>query len=185
MKTSTTIIDGWLEPALAEEAIACWPTASANWFRYDTTQQKKATLRDLAAMPPALQKLLSHLAAEFRRRSVPDLTLWGAGLCEMVAGDFLKEHLDHAVHPHLGMKRTHNAILFLGGDGDLVVGRGSCETRVTPTPGRVCVFETTDDAWHRVEAVSELRRSLSVYFYDPEKWLNPEFCGRTRAHFAG
>jgi hypothetical protein len=180
--TRTTIIDGWITKDVVEDALSRWPVDG--WYRYDDAHARKSTLCDWRRIPMELRRLLSRLSRKFRRHSIPDTSLWGAGLCEMRPGDFLAEHLDHDVHPHLGMRRTHNAILFLGGNGDLIVGKGA-EQRVSPLPGRVCVFDTTDDAYHRVEAVTETRRTLSVYFYDPSEWKNPEWANRTRAAYTG
>jgi len=178
-----TIIDGWCSPADVADANDRWPFHHAGWFYYHDEHSRKATLANWKAFAPVHCRLLSRLGREFSAGSVPDFDLWGAGLCEMGDGDFLAEHLDHETHPHLGMRRTHNAILFLGGDGPLVVGRGEAAVRVEPVPGRVCLFDMTEEAFHRVDAVKGRRRTLSVYFYDPAGWTDPELAGRTRAEF--
>jgi hypothetical protein len=188
--TKTTIIDGatdWLDLYSGVQLLATldahWPTEG--FFRYDDHDQRKSTLSNPKFIPPACRRVLTAMALQFRGAMLPDFSLWGAGLCEMKPGDFLGEHLDHDVHPHLGLRRTHNAILFLGGDGDLIVGRGQNETIVRPVPGRICLFDTTEESWHRVEIVTILRRSLSIYFYDPSGWTDPSRSARTRAKFAG
>jgi hypothetical protein len=179
--TKTTIIDGWLDAQQIAALSAAWPTEG--WFHYNDHDQRKSTLSNPKLIPPVCRKVLTTMALEFRGSSVPDFSLWGAGLCDMRPGDYLGEHLDHDVHPNIGLRRTHNAILFLGGDGDLIVGRGKQEVVVNPVPGRLCLFDTTEDSWHRVEKVTELRRSLSIYFYDPKEWKDPAASNRTRAAF--
>jgi hypothetical protein len=178
-----TIIDGWCSAEDVAEADAAWPFHGAGWYWYDDDRQRKATLANWKAFAPVHCRLLSRMGREFAAGSVPDFDLWGAGLCEMGEGDFLAEHLDHETHPHLGLRRTHNAILFLGGDGPLIVGRGDAAVSVEPVAGRVCLFDTTPESFHRVGPVKGKRRSLSVYFYDGAEWRDPATAGRTRAEF--
>src|SRR5687767_13971046 len=93
---------------------------------------------------------------------IPDLGLWGAGLHEMPAGsEGLGWHSDAERHPHLGLGRARSGVLYLCGDGDLEFRDGA---KVAPAPGRLVIFDGA--AAHRVGAVTQLRRSISLFWYD-------------------
>ena len=97
----------------------------------------------------------------------------------MRPGDYLRMHLDADRHPLTGLERRANAILFLTGDcgGPLILG----ESPVQPTPGRLVLFETTDESWHGVPGpITGARLSLSSYW-----WGLPRGAAkRGRAEFA-
>lgn len=189
--------DGVFDAALLAEAAAAWPVSAewSHWFGYDSPLERKRTCAEWAAIPRPCARLLAELAAWASSQYaglVADTSLYGAGLCDMRAGDFLSLHQDHDRHPHLGLTRLRNAVLFVGDavwrrhwGGELEVwdgGRESPSVAVLPAPGRVVLFEPSLP--HAVAPVTgpEPRRALSIYLYGLP-WLPPAAAQRPRARF--
>lgn len=186
--TRVCVLDDVFPPGLVAAAAAAWPGDEAPWVCYATPDQRKRTLgcrrhgdlvrSDWPDIPPPCRDLLARLLAldvgnwlGLPGVLVPDSLLWGAGLHEMRAGDFLARHLDADRHFLTGMERRANAILFLGAwepawGGALEIAGAP---PVVPAPGRVVAFETTDDSWHGVTPLAcppEARRlSLACYWF--------------------
>lgn len=180
MENCITIIDGLVGPAELDAANDAWPAREwQGWFRYNTDHQRKSTCSTWCEIPPPCRYLLSLLTQRFTGSAIADTSLWGAGMASMYPGDFLHRHLDHDIHPHLGLRRAFNVILFLKGDGDLFVG----DNRIRPAPGRAVKFDCTEQSLHEVGAVTRERRTLSVYFYDPIGWMDPATAKRSKALF--
>lgn len=168
---------------LVHEASFLWPKDDwPYWLHYSSPLESKKTFNTWAAMPEPIRELLAHLAMVdvyplTSCRGVPDLTLHGAGMHSMGAGDHLSCHLDADTHPATGMHRVANAILFLGPweeswGGKLEFWGPHLREKivtVTPAPGRLVVFKTDDESFHSVSVLScppeVQRRSLAVYWW--------------------
>jgi hypothetical protein len=183
------VIDNWFPRGLLDRVTEQWPDADAPWVHYNTADQRKRTLGCMRingvaqscwhAIPPACRELLTGLMHLDLRsllrdiRAVPDTLLWGAGLCEMRQGDFLRTHLDADRHPLTGLERRANAILFAVPEWRPEWG-GALELAgalpILPAPGRLVLFETNDASWHGVPVpltcpVEVARRTVSVYWW--------------------
>ncbi len=175
-----------LDPAACAAARAAWPALDwPGWtVRYDTALERKAACNDWRAMPEPCRRLLAQLlfldVSAFGGPLVPDLGLWGGGMQTMGPGGSLDLHLDADTHAQAGLARRLNAVLFLN-DGWRKEWGGHLEfwdanrtepvLRVLPSAGRLVLFETTAQSYHRVACVScpagEQRRSLACWWYGP------------------
>ncbi len=107
----------------------------------------------------------------------PDLTLHGAGIHVTAPGGHLNPHLDYSIHPHLGLERRLNLVLFLnpkwgihwGGefllyneDGEKVV------SALAPSFNRLVLWLPGDTAFHGTAKVShdcpDERVTAAVYY---------------------
>ncbi|MDB9706652.1 2OG-Fe(II) oxygenase [Porticoccaceae bacterium] len=101
---------------------------------------------------------------------------WGGGFHFLERGGFLNMHVDFNIHPHTGLKRVANAIIYLndgwesnwGGNLKLLNKRTREEISYTPEGNRLVIFPVRDDTWHgnpeRVNS-DRVRASFAMYFY--------------------
>ena len=185
------VIDDF-EPDMCRAAAEEWPGESWPWLRYDTPEQRKRVAWNWQQMPPAVRALQARLllvdapnllGLPSMYPAIPDSLLYGAGMCDMRAGDFLQTHLDHDRHALTGLHRVANAILFLseceGGGLDLLTRNGW--ERIPPKPGRLVLFEATDQSYHGVSTVTGgVRMTLSTYWYGAAAGRE---CKRPKAKF--
>lgn len=168
-----TVIDGFADGPEVANALDAWPSAGwGGWYTYESG--KRVSRADVQAIPWRIANLL-HRIATHSPPFLPDLSLWGAGLHEFPVGGSLGWHKDAEREPRMGLKRERSAILYLCGDGNLEFRDG---TQVAPVPGRLVVFDGSNE--HRVAAVSQPRRLLSMFYYGA-----PTGTGATRADFSG
>ena len=172
------VIDDFAPAELCRAAVAEWPAADwPYWFPYDGERGRKFASRDPARLTPACQELareLVRLPVEKLlglRETFPDLAFYGAGMSQIDAGGELPLHLDCDHHPLTRWRRAASAMLYLTecGGGRLQFwdqGGARISTSFEPRPGRLVIFECTDQAWHSVEPISAGRRlSLSLFFW--------------------
>ena len=189
----TEIHDDVFSSDLVAEAVRSWPALGwSHWLSYDSPLERKRTCCLWPVIPEPCRRLLAEMAVwamTQRPGMLPDMSLYGSGMCDMREGDFLSLHLDHDRHPHLGLRRAVNTVLFLGEceGGELELwdrGKVGPTLSILPQSGRVVLFEP--DVPHAVASVrgSVPRRALSVYLYAPP-WLPPGEALRPRAQFLG
>lgn len=163
-----------------------WP----HWVRYDNSDERKRTCRDLDKLGPetakALRFFLSNEAvrqvcAWYDEELIADDTLHGGGLHVSGAGDFLGIHLDYARHPKRPeYERRVNLLYYAvptwfddwGGATVLTAPDGETVlSRCYPRKERVLLFETNDLSYHGTEKVTcpkEVERpTLAVYYLAP------------------
>lgn len=99
----------------------------------------------------------------------------GGGMHQSGPGAHLDTHVDFDRHPDTGWRRAVNLLVYLnqgwqkewGGCLEL----GADAVQVVPELGRMVVFRCSDQSWHghpQPVADPHVRRSLAVYFYDPD-----------------
>ncbi len=154
------------------------------WYLNDCEFLKR-TCRDANVLNDAWVTLLDWLNAqssELGKRFVgeplqSDPTLHGAGLHVVDPGGRLQSHLDGRIHPHTGLERRLNVVLFLnpvwlerwggalefyGDDGETVVHR------VFPAFNRAVFFEPNEGCYHGVQRVAthaEPRITAAVNYF--------------------
>ncbi len=175
------VLDNIFPPSLLRAVAANWPADDwAYWHRYCDENTDKYGSRDAARLPDAAKLVINELAK--LNVSVlgdcddafPDLDLHGAGLHAIVSGGHLGLHLDGEVHPLKGWVRRANAILFVddwephwGGRFELCDGTGKLLSFAEPKRGRLMLFSTSAQAWHRVSKVTGpiKRRTVSLFWW--------------------
>lgn len=183
------VVDNFLEDAGAKELARDFPDASAPWHRYDNPFERKLLQDDMRVMPvPHMLTFLilnSGPFVEFLERSmgisglIPDPSLRGGGLHQIMTGGKLDIHCDFNWHQHLKLDRRLNAILYLNPIWDESWGghlemwdrnMTACQKKIAPVFNRLVVFETTDFSYHgHPEPLrcppSVTRKSMAWYYY--------------------
>jgi len=96
---------------------------------------------------------------------VPDPYFTGGGLNYMEKGGKLDIHVDGNYHDATGLNRRVNAILFLGGKGNLGLYDKELVSEIEPLENRLFVFDTDDSSLHGICTPVESRKSLILYYY--------------------
>lgn len=177
------IFDDFADPALLRRVSAEFDQVPADaWFSYsDEHQRGKRVCFRPEAMPPALRQFVQDftqgLAGEISRWTsqelVGDPSLWGAGLHVTPPGGELLPHVDGELHPHTGLMRRANAIVYCtpgwvrdeGGELELHGARGV--VRIVPRFNRLVVFETATHNYHGHLPVTGTRnrKSIAAFFW--------------------
>jgi Rps23 Pro-64 3,4-dihydroxylase Tpa1-like proline 4-hydroxylase len=105
--------------------------------------------------------------------------MWGGGLHQTLPGGMLRVHADFLKHPHYGLDRRMNLLLFLNKDwkpeygGALELWDENMErlvTQVEPLANRCVIFTTSPTSYHGYtqpitcpQGMS--RKSLAAYYY--------------------
>lgn len=183
------VIDGFLEPSLADELARGFPEPTAEgWDHYaDSGRTEKLAMVDESRIPDLHRQVLWALnsgpVVRFLERVtgihglLPDPHLVGGGLHRIEAGGFLDVHADFNRHAVLRLDRRLNLLLYLnpgwddawGGALELWDAEG-CVQRISPVHNRCVVFATTDDALHGHPAPlacppDRARCSMALYYY--------------------
>ncbi len=186
------VIDGFLEPSFCDRLIASFPPYDDGRFRNEYGDRGKAhhedvrglgetyvKLDDCARSPEFLGWLRSITGIE---ELLYDPEYMGGGTHENLHGMDIEPHVDFNVHPHSGLHRRLNMLLYLtewpaswGGQLGLhsdPMSRGDSVKRVALKRNRCVLFETTDKSWHSVARVtlplwrrSASRKSFALYYY--------------------
>jgi len=188
------VIDDFLDPQFAKEAIAEFPPLDTEqWNRFVHANEKKYSNTRPETWSPPLQGLLEVLQGprfvQFLTKltGIDDLqkddSLAGGGLHYSAAGGFLNIHADFTVHPHRrSWRRRVNLLLYLNEDwrpefgGDLELWSTDmkrCERRVAPIGNRAVIFTTNADSFHGHPEPMRCppgvaRQSLALYYFTAE-----------------
>ena len=197
-----TVIDDFLRPEVAQELEAQFPKPDHRiWKHHLHLNAHKFACNRLDAMPPLFRAVLQELNArpvlEFLEALtgisglMPDESLEGGGLHQIVPGGYLKVHADFNYHPATQYHRRLNLLVYFNSgwqdqwDGNLELWERSisrCVKSITPVLNRCVIFSTTDFAYHghpRPLAcpAGTSRKSLALYYYTvarpPEETSRP------------
>ena len=167
------ILDDFLPPDVIAAARDAFPGPDWSfWFRYDSPDEA-GKLTCTTAIPAPCREALAAMAVWCPRYvnadSLPDLTLWGAGMHLMLPGSSLGLHLDADRHAVWGLARIASSVLYLdtieeGGELQFWEG-GEVVKSVAPRAGRLVTFACTDDSYHSVARTPSVRRTLSLFWY--------------------
>lgn len=177
-------IDG-LIPAemLAEVAAEFPPSIDPRWQTFRGEHEQSKQQGGPACWGPATTSVLMHLLSPPVVKSVCELVglphlvgdVVGGGMHQSGPGARLDTHVDFDRHPQTGWRRAVNLLLYLnhgwreewGGLLELDGGK----VKVAPEFGRCVIFRCSDRSWHGHPvpvAAGHVRRSLAVYYYDPD-----------------
>lgn len=184
------VIDGLFPDEVLERALAEFPRPDGmEWRRFESSTEKKLGYWHTCELPPYLWDFLQAMNAppvlDFLERLtgieglVPDPYFGGAGPHQILAGGFLKVHVDFNVHPKLRLDRRLNLLVYLNRDwreewgGHLELWDADvrkCWQKILPVFNRTVVFSTTETSFHghpRPLACppDRSRKSLSFYYY--------------------
>lgn len=191
------IVDGRF-PDLTRAAEASFPDADwPHWVRYESDIERKLTCPAWHQFPAPIWQMLERMGRysmeHFTAKVlIPDMGLWGAGMCAIPPGGSLDVHLDADRHPRTWRRRLYTMIVFLNSEWQSEWGgclqlynyeRAAPIVSIEPQRGRLIVFENTPHAYHGVSAVTGpvMRKSLSLFWYGERV----EESERPRAKFVG
>lgn len=178
--------DAFIPDAL-RAAMSHWPDDLAKWRSY---QRGKRGMMDRSTIPVPLLRVIDSLnSPEFIgwlleltgiAGLVPDPTLQGGGLHEVLPGGQLGMHLDFNRDPVSKLYRRVNCLLYLNDPWECEWGgtlylrddplRPRAEVAVEPAFNRLVIFETSEHSWHghpeplRCPA-GVTRKSIASYYY--------------------
>ena len=180
------VIDGFLPPSLARDALAAFPeTSSPLWKTFTGNGRSlKREMADYSKFPAKLRTVIDHVHNE-RLKEIGTLTgfddlkadpsLYGGGLNLVEPDGYLAPHADFNWNNDLQAYRTVNLLIYLNADwqpgdgGELELWQdGRAAKRIAPTFNRAVIFTTTRDAIHGYGPVKRIRRSMNFYAYRTE-----------------
>jgi len=199
------VIDGFLRPEIAAELAATFPAPSADcWYRYANPLERKLACNVPGKVPSQIWETLTMFNSVKCRQLFCDLTgiggleadhdFHGGGMHCIESGGKLDVHVDYSIHPHLGLERRLNLILYLNPIWDQNWGgelqlwdrdMKGCVQKIAPLFNRAVIFDTGEGSFHgHPDALrcpeGQTRKSLAVYYLtDPR----PEAIKRYRARF--
>jgi len=191
-------LDNFIGDEVIDAVLADFPDPSAdiNWRQLVATgedgskvQYRKQGMPHLFKLSPVIRQLIWELNSGTFVRSLerltgisnllPDPSLRGGGLHQILPGGVLGVHADFTHHADYDLERRVNLLLYLNRDweddyeGHLELWNrdaSRCVKRLRPTAGRCVVFNTNADSYHghpRPLAcpAGRTRKSIAIYYY--------------------
>jgi len=192
-------IDGFLEPDIAEQALADFPGFDSEAARNEFGEVgRKAVNTDLPKISPFYARLSEYLVSEAFMEQMsaltgipglkPDINQYGGGTHENLDGQSLDPHVDFNYDMTTGRHRRINLLIYLNKDWDEAWGGNIAlhsnprdpdtdeSVAYTPDFNRAVLFETNEYSWHgfrRIEipedAPTRSRKCLSIYLYTDDR----------------
>ena len=189
------MIDGFLDPAFADEVARAYPSfddAVGMGRQFNAVNEnRKVQVLDYEKFPSPVKKLSDALRSkEFLDdigyiTGIPNL-LWdarlsGGGMHQTASSGWLDVHVDFNYHEEMNTHRRLNILVYLNPTWDEKWG-GLLElwdqdvkqraSALAPVLNRCVVFETSEISWHGVTAVQcppgVSRKSFAAYYYTRE-----------------
>lgn len=193
-----TVMDNFVDDQLVDTIVRDFPAPSAdiNWRQLlakdaqgENVQFNKQGMPHLFKLSATTRQLIWELNSGTFIRSlealtgienlIPDPSLRGGGLHQILPGGILGVHADFTHHAQYNLERRVNLLLYLNRDwqdeyeGHLELWNADasrCMKRLRPTAGRCVIFNTDADSYHghpralnAPEGVT--RKSIAIYYY--------------------
>lgn len=184
------VFDNFFDPRLLDSILEEFPQPGAiRWQRFDNAHEIKLASAAEASFGPATRLLMYHLNSitflEFLSavtaidNLIPDPRFDGGGLHQIMPGGKLGIHADFNKHPHFGLDRRLNLLVYLNKDWREEYGghlqlwdrdMSRCEAKILPVFNRVMIFGTTDFTYHGhpdplQSPPGMTRKSLALYYF--------------------
>jgi 2-oxoglutarate-Fe(II)-dependent oxygenase superfamily protein len=204
------VFDDFLPDHVLDEVLREFPAPdAANWWRFDSAQERKLASPDAAMMGLSTRGLLlefnSAAFVDFLRDLtgieglVPDPHYFGGGLHQIEAGGYLNVHADFNRHPITGLVRRLNVLLYLNREWREAYGgalelwdstMSKAEATILPAFNRCVVFSISDIAFHGHPTPlrcpqGTTRKSLALYYYTRDDPGEPAGAHNTLFQTAG
>ncbi len=184
------VFDNFFDPRILDRVLEEFPApAQIRWDRFDNAEEIKLASARETSFGPVTRLFFYHLNSitflDFLsgitgiENLIPDPTLEGGGLHQIVPGGKLGIHADFNKHRRYGLDRRLNVLIYLNKDwreeygGHLELwdrGMSRCEARVLPLFNRMMLFGTTDFTNHGHPdplacPAGMTRKSLALYYF--------------------
>ncbi|MEH6569388.1 MAG: 2OG-Fe(II) oxygenase [Halioglobus sp.] len=183
------LVDAVLDDFPAPSADIKWRQLLAKGADGEKVQFNKQGMPHLFKVSPTIRQLIWELNSSTFIRAlegltgiknlIPDPSLRGGGLHQILPGGLLGVHADFTHHVQYDLERRVNLLLYLNKDWDdeyeghleLWDQKAShCVKRIRPLAGRCVIFNTDSDSFHghpRPLACPEdrTRKSIAIYYY--------------------
>lgn len=196
------MLDDFAEEALVDAVLDDFPAPSADikWRQLlaqgvdgAKVQFNKQGMPHLFKVSPTIRQLIWELNSSTFIRAlegltgiknlIPDPSLRGGGLHQILPGGLLGVHADFTHHVHYNLQRRVNLLLYLNKDwedeyeGHLELWdkkASHCVKRIRPLAGRCVIFNTDSDSFHghpRPLACPQgrTRKSIAIYYYTVDR----------------
>jgi len=183
------VVDSVLQGFPAATADINWRQLLAKGSDGEKVQFNKQGMPQLLQLSPFIRQLIWELNSSTFIRTlegltgienlIPDPSLRGGGLHQILPGGLLGIHADFTHHVKYDLERRVNLLLYLNKDWEDEYGghlelwnrdASHCVKRIRPTAGRCIIFNTDADSYHghpRPLTCPEgiTRKSIAIYYY--------------------
>lgn len=184
------VIDDFFPPPIVDEVLADFPAPdSIEWQQFANARERKLASSNERNLPPAARSLIwemnSQVFLQFLEiltdipNLLPDPTLAGGGMHQIMRDGKLGVHVDFNKHGNNNLDRRINLLLYLNKDWQEEYGghfelwdrdMKHCVKKVLPIFNRVAIFSTTEHSWHGHPDPLNCpdgwsRKSLAMYYY--------------------
>lgn len=196
------VLDDLVSEDIIDTVLAGFPTPESNiqWRQLlakrddgEKAQYNKQGMPHLFKLSPEIRQLIWEFNSSTFIRAlegltgidnlIPDPSLRGGGLHQILPGGILGVHADFTHHVEYNLHRRVNLLLYLNKDwkdgyqGHLELWNQSatqCVKRIRPTAGRCVIFNTDDDSFHGHPRPLDCpqdrtRKSIALYYYTVER----------------
>ena len=177
--------DNLFNPDLLHQIAAEFPAGiDPRWQTFHGTHEQRKQQGGPACWGPATTSLIVELLSPPMTKWVSDLVgiphlvgdVVGGGMHQSGPGAHLDTHVDFDRHPQTGWRRAVNLLIYLNQGwreewGGLLELGETGDVKIAPEFGRTVVFACSDHSWHGHPvpiAAGHVRRSIAVYYYDPD-----------------
>lgn len=183
-------LDNVFPEKVLDEVLAEFPSANQiDWIKFSNPNERKLASRDEMQFGDHTRQFIHILNSKpfinFLEQLtgienlIPDPSLEGGGLHQILPGGLLKIHADFNKHPKTDLDRRLNVLVYLNKDWQDEYGghfelwneaMTQAEVRILPLFNRMAIFSTTSKSYHgHPDAlkcpVDRSRKSIAMYYY--------------------
>jgi Rps23 Pro-64 3,4-dihydroxylase Tpa1-like proline 4-hydroxylase len=184
------VLDNVFEDQMLNEIVGEFPSANEiDWMKFNNPNERKLASRNELQFGNKTRQFIHYLNSKpfisFLERLtgienlIPDPSLDGGGLHQILPGGLLKIHADFNKHSKTNLDRRLNVLVYLnknwsdefGGHFELWSrDMSKAEVRILPLFNRMAIFSTTSTSYHGHPdplncPSDQSRKSIAMYYY--------------------
>ena len=196
------ILDNLFNPEMLDVVVDEFPDSrQIDWIKYDSKNERKLASRDESQFGDTTMRVIHFLHSSTFikfveeltgiKELIPDPTLEGGGLHQILSGGMLRIHADFNIHPKTNLDRRLNLIVYLnknwkeeyGGHFELWnKNMTHAEAKVLPVFNRVMIFSTNSTSYHGhpdpLTCPDDMsRKSIAIYYYTNGRPVHEKIVG--------
>lgn len=183
-------LDNLFDEAILEQILCEFPSAEGiDWVKFNNPNEKKLASRDEMQFGDFTRSFIHVLNSKpflsFLEKLtgienlIPDPSLEGGGLHQILPGGLLRVHADFNKHYHTGLDRRLNVLIYLNKDWEESYGgffelwdkdMKQAVVKILPLFNRMALFSTTSTSYHGHPdeltcPTDRTRKSIALYYY--------------------